>query len=190
MVCGLASFPVSPAYTLLNPPHDYFLISVWNDWFMTSCCNGCGLGLPSFPVSPIYTLLISLMMSLYSRFSDDVLSNTAVQIRAHTRVDQSPGSTDQQQLIYFEVFYKASPFSGLHGFPREIDCPKCVAPEPHTIVLWHLIHEFRLIVCTSYTNSSCCRLVYSFILWFCFIRLQKCFSACFRYALFRRYTTP
>ena len=63
--------------------------------------------------------------------------------------------------------------SGLRWFPREIDCPKRVAPEPHTIVLWHLIHEFRLIVCTSYTNSSCCTLLYSFILWFCFIRLHK-----------------
>ena len=48
-------------------------ISAWNDWFMTSCSNGCGVGLPSLPVSPIYTLLISLMMSSYSSFYDDVL---------------------------------------------------------------------------------------------------------------------
>ena len=51
--------------------------------------------------------------------------------------------------------------SGLRWFPREIDCPKRVAPEPRTIVSWHLVHEFRLIVCTSYTNSSsCCTLFF------------------------------
>ena len=31
-------------------PNDV-LISVWNDRFMASCCNGCGAGLLSFPVS-------------------------------------------------------------------------------------------------------------------------------------------
>ena len=82
---------------------------------------------------------------------------------------QSPVSTDQQ-LIYSTRHLLSS---GLHWFPRGIDCPKRVAPEPHTIVLWHLIHEFRLIVCTSYTNSSCCTPLYSFILWFCFMRLHK-----------------
>ena len=81
------------------------------------------------------------------------------------------------------------PSSGLNWFPREIDCPKRVAPEPHTIVLWHLIHKFRLIICTSYTNSSCCTLLYSFILWFCFIRLHKLLLCLFWYTLFRRYTT-
>ena len=59
-------------YILLNLPHD-ILISVWTDWFMISCCNGRGVGLPSFPVSPIYTLLMSLMMSSYSSFYDNVL---------------------------------------------------------------------------------------------------------------------
>ena len=83
---------------------------------------------------------------------------------------QSPVSTDQQQLIHSRRHLLSS---GLHWFPREIDCPKRVAPQPHTIVLWHLIHEFRLIVCTSYTDSSCCTLLYSFILWCCFIRLHK-----------------
>ena len=40
--------------------------TVWNAWFMSSCCSGCGLGLPLFPVSPIYILcLISLIMSSY-----------------------------------------------------------------------------------------------------------------------------
>ena len=52
-------------YTLLHLPHDV-LTSVLNDWFMTSCCIGCGVGLPSFPVSPIHNLLISLIMSSYS----------------------------------------------------------------------------------------------------------------------------
>ena len=83
---------------------------------------------------------------------------------------QSPVSTDQQ-LIYSTRHLL--PSSGLNWFPREIDCPKRVAPEPHTIVLWHLIHKFRFIICTSYTNSSCCTFLYSFILWFCFIRLHK-----------------
>ena len=75
------------------------------------------------------------------------------------------------------------PSSGLHWFPREIDCPKRAAPDPHTIVLCHLFHEFRLIVCTSYTNSSCtsyinsscCTLLYSFILWF---SSQDCTNCC------------
>ena len=29
--------------------------TAWNGWFVSSCCNGCGVGLPSFPVSPIYS---------------------------------------------------------------------------------------------------------------------------------------
>ena len=56
-------------YILLHLPHDV-LMSVWNNLFMTSWCNGCGVSLPPFPVSPIYTLLISLMMSSYSSFYD------------------------------------------------------------------------------------------------------------------------
>ena len=59
-------------YTLFTLAHD-ILISVWNDWFMTPCCNGCGVGLPPFPVSAAYTLLISLTMSSSSRFYDEVL---------------------------------------------------------------------------------------------------------------------
>ena len=56
-------------------PQDVF-ISVWNDWFMTSCCNGCRV-LPSLvPASPKYTLFISLMMSSYSSFYEDVLYHT------------------------------------------------------------------------------------------------------------------
>ena len=38
--------------------------TVWNGWFISSCCSGCGVCLPSFPVSPIY-ILISPMMSSY-----------------------------------------------------------------------------------------------------------------------------
>ena len=62
-------------------PNDV-LISVWNDWFMTSCCNGCGVGLPWFPVFPKHALLLSQMMFSYSSFYDDVLYTTDVQIRA------------------------------------------------------------------------------------------------------------
>ena len=54
-----------------------------NKWeFMNSCCNACGVGLTPPHVSPTYALLISIMMSSYSSFSDDVLYTTAVQIRA------------------------------------------------------------------------------------------------------------
>ena len=85
--------------------------------------------------------------------------------------DHSPVSTDQQ-FIYSTTHLL--PSSGLHWFPREIDCPNRVAPEPLTIVLWHLIHEFCSLVCTSYTNSSFCTLVYS---------LRKV-VACYSFALF------
>ena len=92
------------------------------------------------------------------------------------------GLNRPQQLIYSTRHLLSS---GLRWFPREINCPKRVAPEPHIIVLWHLIHEFRLIVCTSYTNSSCCTLLYSFILWFCWKDCTNCCSAYFWYTLFR-----
>ena len=65
------------------------------------------------------------------------------------------------------------PSSGRHWFPREIDCPRRVALEPHTIVLWDRMHEIRLIVCTSYTNSSCGTLLYSFIRLFCFHKIAQ-----------------
>ena len=62
---------LSDIHTLLNLPHNV-LISVWNNWFMTSCCNGCGVGLPSFPVSDIYSAYLPHDV-LYSSFCDDVL---------------------------------------------------------------------------------------------------------------------
>ena len=40
---------------------------------MISCCDGYGVGWPSFPVSSTYILLISLMVSSYSSFYDDLL---------------------------------------------------------------------------------------------------------------------
>ena len=52
--------------------------------------------------------------------------------------------------------------SGLRWFPREIDCPKRVAPEPHTIALWHLIHGFRLIVYNTKLHIQL--LLYAFVL--------------------------
>ena len=114
-------------------------------------------------------------MKLVGRTAQDVQTN--IRRRSPCLLYTSPSPRDKRQSRMPSSAWKKKrnllSSSGFRWFPREIDCPKHVAPEPHTIVLWHLIHEFRLIVCTSYTNSSCCTLLYSFILWFCFVRLHK-----------------
>ena len=67
----------------INIPHDV-LISVWNDWFMISCCNGCGVGMPSFLVSPIHILCLPHDVFISRFFRRRVVCTTAVlvQIRA------------------------------------------------------------------------------------------------------------
>ena len=44
--------------------------TVWNGWFMYSCCSGCGVGLPSFSVSPVCTLhnLYDVLTSVWNKW--------------------------------------------------------------------------------------------------------------------------
>ena len=68
-------------YTLFNLSRDVF-ISVWNDWCMTSCCNGCGV-CPHFPsLGYIYSAYLPHDVFIFQYLQRYVVYIIAVRIRA------------------------------------------------------------------------------------------------------------